>query len=73
MHAALQQHGSTIRAAITGLLDDLDVAQLLRHAAVPETDIAALKGRLITAPPETRRHARVAGAESRPAGWRRGT
>jgi protein-tyrosine phosphatase len=46
MRADLQQRGSTIRAAITGVLDGLDVFQLLRNAAVPEADIAALRGRL---------------------------
>lgn len=47
MHALLRRHGTTVRAAITGLLDGLDTAQLLRAADVSETDIAALQNRML--------------------------
>jgi len=46
MHVELQRRGITIRAAITDLLDGLDVAQLLRGAGVQEEDIAMLRRRL---------------------------
>jgi hypothetical protein len=47
MHALLQRRGTTVRAAITGLLDGLDTAQLLRAANVSETDIAAPQSRML--------------------------
>lgn len=43
----LQAHGTTVQTVIIDLLDDLDVAQLLRGAGVSEADIAALQVRLL--------------------------
>jgi hypothetical protein len=47
MRGVLQAHGTTVQAAIIDLLDDLDVAQLLRGAGVSAADIAALQARLL--------------------------
>src|SRR5258707_12727801 len=47
MHAEVEKHGTTIRSAITDLLDGLDVARLLRDTGVSEPDTAELQGRLL--------------------------
>ena len=47
IEAELRRRGTTARAALLGALDGLDPAARLRAAGLPDTDITALRARLL--------------------------
>ena len=46
MHDTLQQHGTTVRAAVLSVLEGLEVTRLLSAAGMRDADVATLRARL---------------------------
>jgi hypothetical protein len=47
MRAVLAERGTTVRAAVLRVLDDLDVPRLLRAAGTPDAAVTTLRRRLV--------------------------